>query len=116
MRELKISEMIRELRTDKGISQETLADVCDVSMQAVSKWENGQSCPDITFLPLLAEYFGVSTDYLLTGRKHAAGNADDTILSGMSQQELKDDVLYIVQYRNGKILDKKLWNTEPPRK
>lgn len=114
MRELKISEMIRELRTDKGISQETLADVCDVRMQAVSKWENGQSCPDITFLPLLAEYFGVSTDYLLTGRKHAAGNADDTILSGMSQQELKDDVLYIVQYRNGKILDKKLWNTEPP--
>ncbi len=114
MRELKISEMIRELRTDKGISQETLADVCDVSMQAVSKWENGQSCPDITFLPLLAEYFGVSTDYLLTGRNHAAGNADDTILSGMSQQELKDDVLYIVQYRNGKILDKKLWNTEPP--
>ena len=114
MRELKISEMIRELRTDKGISQETLADVCDVSMQAVSKWENGQSCPDITFLPLLAEYFGVSTDYLLTGRKHVAGNADDTILSGMSQQELKDDVLYIVQYRNGKILDKKLWNTEPP--
>ncbi len=43
MSELKISEMIRELRTDRGISQETLADVCDVSMQAVSKWENGVS-------------------------------------------------------------------------
>lgn len=41
--EIKISEMIRQLRTDKGISQEMLADVCNVSMQAVSKWENGVS-------------------------------------------------------------------------
>lgn len=112
--EIKISEMIRQLRTDKGISQEMLADVCDVSMQAVSKWENGQSCPDISFLPLLAQYFGVSTDYLLTGKNHALENPDDTILSSLSGQELKDDVLYIVQYRNGKILDKKQWDTEQP--
>lgn len=110
--EIKISEMIRQLRTDKGISQEMLADVCDVSMQAVSKWENGQSCPDISFLPMLAEYFGVSTDYLLTGKNHAPGNPDNNILSSLSEQELKDDVLYIVQYRNGKVLDKKQWNTE----
>lgn len=112
--EIKISEMIRRLRTDKGISQEMLADVCDVSMQAVSKWENGQSCPDISFLPLLANYFGVSTDYLLTGKSHATGNPDNAILSSLSEQELKEDVLYIVQYRNGKILDKKQWNTERP--
>lgn len=43
MREIKINEVIKELRTDKGISQETLANVCDVSMQAISKWENGVS-------------------------------------------------------------------------
>lgn len=114
MSEIKISEMIRELRGDKGISQETLADVCGVSMQAVSKWENGQSCPDITFLPLLAEYFGVSVDYLLTGRKHSAENTDHDLISNLSKQEVKDDVLYIIQYRNGKILDKKQWEKEPP--
>lgn len=112
MSEIKISEMIRRLRTDKGISQEALADVCDVSMQAVSKWENGQSCPDISFLPLLAEYFGVSTDYLLTGRSHVAEDPNDDIASSLSEQTQKDDVLYIIQYRNGKIIDRQRWNTE----
>lgn len=112
MSEIKIAEMIKELRGGKGISQETLADVCDVSMQAVSKWENGQSCPDITFLPLLAEYFGVSIDYLLTGRNHAIENMDNDLVSNLSKQELKDDVLYIIQYRNGKVLDKTQWDKE----
>ncbi|MDE5697226.1 MAG: helix-turn-helix domain-containing protein [Lachnospiraceae bacterium] len=112
MHEIKVSEMIRKLRTDKGISQETLADLCDVSMQAVSKWENGQSCPDISFLPLLAEYFGVSIDYLLTGRNNAVENTADGLISKLTEQDLKDDVLYIIQYRNGKILDKKQWNKE----
>lgn len=112
MYEIKVSEMIRKLRTDKGISQETLADLCDVSMQAVSKWENGQSCPDISFLPLLAEYFGVSIDYLLTGRNSAVENTADGLISKLAEQELKDDVLYIIQYRNGKILDKKQWSKE----
>ncbi|MDE5823951.1 MAG: helix-turn-helix domain-containing protein [Lachnospiraceae bacterium] len=109
---MKIAEIIRELRCDKGISQEILADVCGVSMQAVSKWENGQSCPDITFVPLLAEYFGVSIDYLLTGRNHAAENIDNDFVSNLSKQELEDDVLYIIQYRNGKILDKTQWDKE----
>ena len=104
--------MIKELRGGKGISQETLADVCGVSMQAVSKWENGQSCPDIAFLPLLAKYFGVSTDYLLTGRNHVAENMDNDLVSNLSKQELEDDVLYIIQYRNGKILDKTQWDKE----
>lgn len=112
MSELKISEMIRELRTDRGISQETLADVCGVSMQAVSKWENGQSCPDITFLPQLAEYFGVSVDYLLSGQNHITGDPDDDITASLSEQALKDDVLYIIQYRNGKILNRQRWITE----
>lgn len=110
MREIKINEVIKELRTDKGISQETLADVCDVSMQAVSKWENGQSCPDISFLPLLAEYFGVSTDFLLTGRNSAPADPDNSISSSLSKQDLKEDVLYIIQYRNGKIVNRKRWN------
>ena len=112
MSEIKIAEMIKELRGGMGISQETLADVCDVSMQAVSKWENGQSCPDISFLPLLAEYFGVSIDYLLTGRNHAADNMDNDLDPNLSKQVLKDDVLYIIQYRNGKILDKTQWDKE----
>lgn len=112
MHEIKVSEMIRKLRTDKGISQEALAGVCDVSMQAVSKWENEQSYPDISFLPLLAEYFGVSIDYLLTGCDNAGRNTADNLVTNLAEQDFKDDVLYIVQYRNGKILDKKQWDKE----
>lgn len=112
MHEIKVSEMIRKFRTDKGVSQETLAGVCDVSMQAVSKWENEQSYPDISLLPLLAEYFGVSIDYLLTGWDSAVRNTADNLVTNLAEQDFKDDVLYIVQYRNGKIVDKKQWNKE----
>lgn len=48
-----------------GLTQDQLAEQIGVSPQAVSKWENDQSCPDIAILPQLAEIFGVSTDELL---------------------------------------------------
>ena len=48
-----------------GITQDRLAEQLGVTAQAVSKWENDQSCPDITMLPKLAEIFGISTDALL---------------------------------------------------
>ena len=48
-----------------GLTQEQLADKLGITAQAVSKWENDQSCPDISVLPLLADIFGISTDELL---------------------------------------------------
>ena len=56
---------IAELRKQKGISQEDLADVLCTTRQAVSKWEREESDPDIDRLKDLASYFGVSIDYLL---------------------------------------------------
>lgn len=50
-----------------GITQEQLAEAMGVSFQAVSKWENDLSCPDITLLPQLSDYFHVSVDELLRG-------------------------------------------------
>lgn len=47
------------------LTQEQLAEKLDVTPQAVSKWENDQSCPDITMLPRLADVFGISADALL---------------------------------------------------
>ena len=55
---------IRELRKLKGISQEVLAEALCVSFQAVSKWETGAALPDVTFIPAIASFFGVSTDEL----------------------------------------------------
>lgn len=53
-----------------GLTQDQLAEKLGVTAQAVSKWENDQSCPDISVLPQLAEIFGISTDELLGREKH----------------------------------------------
>ncbi|MBP5550746.1 MAG: helix-turn-helix transcriptional regulator [Bacilli bacterium] len=60
-----LCDKIIELRKSKDISQEQLADIIDTSRQAVSKWERGESLPDIDKLRELAIYFDVSIDYLL---------------------------------------------------
>lgn len=64
---MNLSDRIRELRKIKGISQDELAEKLGVSRQAISKWENEQSIPDIDKIILLSDYFEVSTDYLLKG-------------------------------------------------
>lgn len=62
-----IGNRISKNRREKGLTQEELAEKLGVSSQAVSKWENDQSCPDISLLPQLCKIFGISTDELLTG-------------------------------------------------
>lgn len=62
---MKIGRNISALRKEKGITQEGLASELGVSAQAVSKWENNSSCPDISLLPDIADYFGVTVDSLL---------------------------------------------------
>lgn len=64
--ELKIGNKIRFLRKKQRITQEQLAEKIGVSYQAVSKWENNIVLPDITLIPVLASYFGVSTDEILS--------------------------------------------------
>ena len=56
--------VIRRLRTDRGWTQEALAEKLHLSPQAVSRWETGQSLPDVSQIPQLARLFGVSTDTL----------------------------------------------------
>ena len=60
-----IGKRISENRKRLGMTQDALAEKLGVTAQAVSKWENDQSCPDIAMLPKLAEIFGISTDALL---------------------------------------------------
>lgn len=62
---MEIGTMIRELRTQRHIKQETLAESLGVSVQTVSRWENSNNYPDIVMLPQIAAFFHVSTDYLL---------------------------------------------------
>ena len=60
-----LGSRIAELRRKKNMTQEELAAELGVTPQAVSKWENDLSCPDITLLPQLARLFDATTDELL---------------------------------------------------
>lgn len=58
-------ENIKRLRREKELTQETLAEFLGVTFQSVSKWERGESFPDITMLPDIADFFKISVDELL---------------------------------------------------
>lgn len=84
-------EIIVTHRKKLGLTQEGLAQRLGVTNQAVSKWESGQSCPDITLLPALADIFGITIDELF-GREPKA-LAPQTALSWPD-----DGVLRVVLY------------------
>ena len=67
--QMQIGERIKELRKERRMTQEQLADMVGISFQAVSKWENNLALPDITLVPVLARIFSVSTDELFSFNK-----------------------------------------------
>ena len=62
---METKDIILDLRTKKGLSQEELAEKMFVTRQAVSRWENGETIPNIDTLKLLSKYFDVSINTLL---------------------------------------------------
>lgn len=73
--DMNIGNNISALRKQKGITQEELANVLGVSAQAVSKWENNSSCPDVALLTKIADYFGVTVDALLRSNEDEINSA-----------------------------------------
>lgn len=72
-----LGKRIMALRKAAGMTQEQVAERLGVSPQAVSKWENDVSCPDVTMIPRIAQLFNVSTDELL-GLKASTVRPADT--------------------------------------
>lgn len=62
---LNIGETIKKLRKEREITQEEFAEVLGVSCQSVSRWENNSCYPDIELIPVIASFFGISTDKLM---------------------------------------------------
>ena len=75
---MRFEEKIVELRKTKGLSQEELAEQLGVSRQAVSRWELGQTLPDIPNLLQLCELFGVSADYLVREEEQTTAKSDQS--------------------------------------
>ena len=93
--ETTIGKRISALRREKGLKQDDLAQMLEVSPQAVSKWENDQTCPDITLLPRLAKILGVSVDELLSGKQEEL-HPVVTLVPEAQRKDIKDMVLRIV--------------------
>lgn len=68
---MNFGEKLFELRKEKNLSQEEVADRLNVSRQSVSKWETNQSVPDFDKIIPLCELFGIGAEELLTGKKPA---------------------------------------------
>ena len=71
-----LGKRIMQNRKRMGLTQDQLAEKLGVTAQAVSKWENDQSCPDISILPHLAEIFGITTDALLGRNRETVHEAE----------------------------------------
>lgn len=87
-----LGERIAALRKGKKLTQEQLAEKLGVSAQAVSKWENNISCPDILLLPELAHILGVTTDALLGRETPKASRVPEAERKPIEELLLKVDV------------------------
>lgn len=67
---MNVGDIIAELRMDKDMKQEDLAAILNISRSALANWEAGNRRVDIETLVVIADYFGVSCDYLLGRTKH----------------------------------------------
>lgn len=68
-RQLQFSENFQNLRKEKGLSQEELGEMLSVSRQTISKWEKGTAYPDMLNLMTISQFFSVTTDELISGKK-----------------------------------------------
>lgn len=91
--ELTLGKRIAALRKQKDLRQDDIAQLLDVSPQAVSKWENDQTCPDIGLLPKLAQILGVTTDELLSGKQELQ---EVRVLPPEERKDIKDMLLRII--------------------
>ena len=84
-----IGTMIKKLRRERGLTQEEVAAHIGVSYQAISKWERGDGYPDITLLPTLAHYFGVTIDELIGTEQIADRTEYDAINREWQERHLR---------------------------
>ena len=69
MDQMKIGELLRKLRNEKHLSQEQLAEKLNVSSRSVSRWENGNTMPDISLIIELADFYDIDIRELLNGER-----------------------------------------------
>ena len=95
-----LSENIKQLRKERELTQEALADFLGVSFQAVSKWERGESYPDIELLPVIASFFEITIDELLGADKSIKEKRIKAYIELYDNMSLKDTSAVFNEYKN----------------
>lgn len=90
MDQVKIGSFIKELRKDKGLTQEQLAEQFQVSRRTISRWETGSNLPDLDLLIEMADYYDVDLREILDGERK----------SEKMDKELEETVLKVADYSN----------------
>ena len=90
MNQKRIGEFLKQLRKEKNLTQEQLAEKCFVSGRTVSRWETGSNMPDLSVLAELADFYDVDIREIIDGER----------ISENMDKELKDTVLKIAEYSN----------------
>ena len=86
---IRLGENIKKYRQQKDMTQTQLASVFNVSEQAVSRWENGNTYPDISLLPAIADYFGISIDELMGMENYKDERETDKLIALVKDNERK---------------------------
>ena len=92
MDQTKIGKLIAKLRKEKGMTQRELGDKVGVGFKAVSKWERGITCPDISIINELSKILGITSDELLTGEL----NKEHNINSNTNKKQFNKRILFII--------------------
>lgn len=97
MDNIKTGQFIKDLRTEKGLTQQELAEKLNCTNKAISRWETGSGSPDIDFLAPLAEILGVSVNELLAGERikedELLQKSDKVIINTMKESKKQKDKL-----------------------
>lgn len=100
-----LGENIRSLRIAKGITQEQFGYELGVSAQAVSRWENGATYPDITMLPEIADFFDVTLDEMMGRGRELDTNEREDFFKRMSEMRRRGEIADVLEAYD-KILQK----------
>jgi len=90
MNQEKTGKFIAELRKEKGMTQEQLAEKMGVTDKSISRWENGKTMPDLSMITILAEELNVEVSELLNGRK----------MTKEELEKLRDTINNVIEYSN----------------
>ena len=92
---MEFNNKLYELRKQKGFSQEELANRLNVSRQTISKWEVGESTPDMEKLVAISDLFEVSLDELVNGEEPKLAEPSEQIVKSELYSDIKEQVLTV---------------------